>query len=246
MLEAKGETVEEGEKTSDETEINDDVATSDLRTLKNLIPATIKQINAFISKAFNLNNKYQYIKVADVTPELVQTLKNAGINVEGCAHLLKDNSIRHIDKSHGSKSNDKYKVTGEDISRVKYIVENADNIYQGYDTSAGHTTIAYELSEGARTFYVEEMLTEGGLSPVQMMIVGKTSKPSFLKKYKKIASKPSDTSVTAQSRTTSISSPGNHAQDADGNTDNIEESSSINSIAPSDAESKGENCFNGA
>lgn len=74
--------------------------------------------------------------------------------------------------------------------------------------------IVYEYKHGDRTFYVEEVLDDGGLSSKQMLIVGEHSKPSFLKKYKKIAGSEPDTDVAAQSHATSQSSPGNHVQDA--------------------------------
>lgn len=81
--------------------------------------------------------------------------------------------------------------------------------------------IVYEYKHGDRTFYVEEVLDDGGLSSKQMLIVGEHSKPSFLKKYKKIAGSEPDTDVAAQSHATSQSSPGNHVQDAGSTAGNI-------------------------
>ena len=78
-----------------------------------------------------------------------------------------------------------------------------DNLYQGYDTKTGNKTVVYEYSEGSRTFYVEEVLSGGNMSSKQMIIVGADSKPSFLKKYKKIViGIANDTDVAEQNRST--------------------------------------------
>lgn len=144
-----------------------------------------------------------------------------GIDITGFSHVLKDNDIRHINKSHGDKSSDKYKVTVDMLANVQDVIENCDTIYLGYDTKDGHQTIVYEKKDGTRTFYVEEVLDEGGLSSKQMMVVGENSKPSFLKKYKKTINRTPDTDVATSSRTTSDSSPGNHVQDAESPVDLI-------------------------
>ena len=195
-------------------EITDDVATSDTRRIRSLISANMNQVKTFVQNALQNKNKQQYLKLSDVDPSLVQALKSQGIDISDYAHVLKDNDIRHIDSSHGSKSNAKYKVTVDDIAGVQNVIDNYDNLYLGYNTKAGNPTIVYEYSDGRRTFYVEEVLEAGGLSSKQMVIVGADSKPSFLKKYKKISSV-SDTDVTAQSRTTGQSPLGNHVQDAE-------------------------------
>ena len=204
-------------------EITDDVATSDTRRIRSLISANMNQVKAFVQNALQNKNKQQYLKLSDVDPSLVQALKSQGIDISNYAHVLKDNDIRHIDSSHGSKSNAKYKVTADDIAGVQNVIDNYDNLYLGYNTKAGNPTIVYEYSDGRRTFYVEEVLEAGGLSSKQMVIVGADSKPSFLKKYKKISSA-SDTDVTAQNRTTGQGPLGNHVQDAETTADLIEPS----------------------
>ena len=105
-------------------------------------------------------------------------------------------------------------MTADDIAGVQNVIDNYDNLYLGYNTKAGNPTIVYEYRDGRRTFYVEEVLEAGGLSSKQMIIVGNGSKPSFLKKYKKISSV-SDTDVTAQGRATGQSPLGNHVHDAE-------------------------------
>lgn len=198
--------------------ISSDVATNKPQNVKNLLNATKEQITRFIQNAFNKQNQFQFLKISDVSPELAATLREAGIDVEGYSHVLRDNDIRHVDRSHGSMSNDKYKVTADVLGNVQDVIDNYDNLYRGYDTRNGNPTVVYEKRMGNRTFYVEEVLDSGILGTKQMVITGEDSNPSFLKKYTKIASALSETDVPTQSGSKGISPPGNHVPDAERNT----------------------------
>lgn len=198
--------------------ISSDVATNKPQNVKNLLNATKEQITRFIQNAFNKQNQFQFLKISDVSPELAATLREAGIDVEGYSHVLRDNDIRHVDSSHGSISNDKYKVTADVLGNVQDVIDNYDNLYRGYDTRNGNPTVVYEKRMGNRTFYVEEVLDSGILGTKQMVITGEDSNPSFLKKYTKIASALSETDVPTQSGSKGISPPGNHVPDAERNT----------------------------
>lgn len=198
--------------------ISSDVATNKPQNVKNLLNATKEQITRFIQNAFNKQNQFQYLKISDVSPELTETLRAAGINVDGYAHALRDNDIRHVESSHGSQSNDKYKVTADMLGDVQNVIDNYDVLYRGYDTKNGNPTIAYEKRMGNRTFYVEEVLDDGVLGTKQMLVTGEDSKPSFLKKMQKIASVSDDTDVPARSGSTGQSPPGKHVPDAPYNT----------------------------
>ena len=198
--------------------ISPEVATNKPKDVKNLLNATKEQISRFIQNAFNKQNQYQYLKLSDVSPELAATLKNAGIDVDGYAHALRDNDIRHVDSSHGTQSNDKYKVTADMLGDVQNVIDNYDVLYRGFDTRFGNPTVVYEKRMGNRTFYVEEVMSDGVLGTKQMVVTGENSKPSFLKKYTEIASVSDDTDVPARSGSTGQSPPGNHVPDAPYNT----------------------------
>ena len=211
--------------------ISPEVATNKPKDVKNLLNATKEQISRFIQNAFNKQNQYQFLKLSDVSPELAETLRAAGIEVEGYAHALRDNDLRHVDISHGSQSNDKYQVTANVMEQAQNIIDNYDNLYRGYDTKGGNPTVVYEKQMGNRTFYVEEVLDDGVLATKQMLITGETSKPSFLKKMTKIASTSTDTSVPAQSGSTGQSPPGKHVQDAESSADyNLNVAQSVDSV----------------
>lgn len=211
--------------------ISPEVATNKPKDVKNLLNATKEQISRFIQNAFNKQNQYQFLKLSDVSPELAEALRTAGLEVEGYAHALRDNDLRHVDISHGSQSKDKYQVTANVMEQARNIIDNYDNLYRGYDTKGGNPTVVYEKQMGNRTFYVEEVLDDGVLATKQMLITGETSKPSFLKKMTKIASTSTDTSVPALSGSTGKSPPGKHVQDAESSADyNLNVAQSVDSV----------------
>ena len=192
--------------------ISSDVATNKPQNVKNLLNATKEQITRFIQNAFNKQNQFQYLKISDVSPELAETLRAAGINVDGYAHALRDNDIRHVESSHGSQSNDKYKVTADMLGDVQNVIDNYDVLYRGFDTRFGNPTVVYEKRMGNRTFYVEEVMSDGVLGTKQMVVTGENSKPSFLKKYTEVASVSDDTDVPARSGSTGRSPPATTSQ----------------------------------
>lgn len=198
--------------------ISSDVATNKPQNVKNLLNATKEQITRFIQNAFNKQNQFQYLKISDVSPDLAETLRATGIDVDGYAHALRDNDIRHVESSHGSQSNDKYKVTADMLGDVQNVIDNYDVLYRGFDTRFGNPTVVYEKRMGNRTFYVEEVMSDGVLGTKQMVVTGENSKPSFLKKYTEVASVSDDTDVPARSGSTGQSPPGNHVPDAPYNT----------------------------
>jgi len=190
------------------------VVTNEAKRVKTLANASKRQIETFIHNAFQKRNTCQYLKIKEVSPELVEQLKTVNIDVSGYDHVLHDNDLRHIRLSHGELSNDKYKVTAENLVLIPDIIENYDVLYQGYDTKKGHQTVAYEKTIDQKIFYVEEILNDGVLSTKQMVKVGIRRKPSFLKKYKKITDADPDTDVPPEAEPKGLSPPSNHVQDA--------------------------------
>ena len=215
--------------------VTENVAARKASDIASRAKASMQQIRQFIRNALSQNNDFQYIKIDDVSPELASVLNANGIQADGYSHVFKDNDIRHIENRHGEKSGAKYPVTEATLSKIARAIENYDVLYQGYDTKSGNPAVVYEYHDGNRTFYVEEVLEDGVLSSKQAVIVGENSKPSFLKKYKKIADKVSDTDVAAQGRATGQSPLGNHVQDADTNVSNLEASAST-SIIPAQSQ----------
>jgi len=190
------------------------VVTNEAKRVKTLANASKRQIETFVQNAFQKRNTCQYLKVKEVSPELVEHLKTVNMDVAGYDHVLRDNDLRHIRLSHGELSNDKYKVTAEDLTLIPDIIENYDVLYLGYKTKDGNQTIGYEKTIDQKIFYVEEILDDGVLSTKQMVKVGKKRKPSFLKKFTKVTDADPDTDVPPEAEPTGLSPPGKHVQDA--------------------------------
>lgn len=194
----------------------------DVNKVKLMPDATNNDIADFVINGVSNKNQGQYLKLREVSSRLSDDLKKIGLNINGFVHALKDNNIRHIDKSHGSKSNDKYKVGINEYLLLSDIYENYDNLYKGYNTKEGRTSIAYEKRYENKIYVVEEVFEEGVLAPKQIIVTGIKSRPSFLKKYTKISGE-YDTDVSEyklRSTDYKYNPPGNHVQDANSSANN--------------------------
>lgn len=204
-------------------------ATSDINKVKKISNASKSDIITFVKNGMQNLNKKQYLRLGETSNRLVNDVKKIGLNISGYVHALKDNSIRHINKSHGSKSNDKYKVGINEYLLLDDIYNNYDALYQGYDTKDGNKTIAYEKKVNNKIYVVEEVFEEGVLAPKQIIVTGIDSKPSFLKKYKKISGELDTDVMRTNTHTTDYKSPpGNHVQDASSSTNIIISNSNEN------------------
>ena len=174
------------------------------------------EIKIFVNKALRNENEAGYIKVSDVNEKLKNDLAKIGIDADGYVHTLRDNDIRHIDLSHGSKSNDKYKIDEYDYERIKEITDNYDVLYEGYTTKEGKRTIVYEKIYDNKIYYVEQVLEDGVLATKQMLKVGINSNPSFLKKMKKVADSHADVpEFNPINRSVKTDPPGEHVRNAE-------------------------------
>lgn len=149
------------------------VTTNNVRKVRYLEDASEEQVMAYVQKSYLDQNDCQFMKLCEVSPDLAQKLEAVGLYVEDGNHALRDNDVRHVRKSHGDLSNDKYKVTEDDYRLLPDILENYDELYLGYPTENGNTTIVYEKTIDQKVFYVEEVLEDGVLSTKQMLKVGK-------------------------------------------------------------------------
>ena len=177
--------------------------------------ATGKQISDFVQNAYSNKNTHGYLRLFEASGELAANLHGAGIEVDGYVHVLQDNDIRHIREHYGDLSNAKHKVTSEDVKNVAELIGNYDKLYFGKDLKSGRTTIMYEKTTDKKIFLVEEISDDGTLNTRQMMKTGKHNKPGFLRKFKLITDRTSDTDVPAKPDPAGESPPGKHVQDAE-------------------------------
>ena len=197
--------------------------------------ASSSQISDFVTNAYNNKNTHGYLRLFEASDDLAANLRGTGIDVNGYVHVLQDNDIRHIRKSHGDLSNAKHKVTSEDITNAVKLIGNYDKLYLGKDIKTGRNVVVYEKTTDQKFFLVEEISSDGTLITKQIIKTGKHNKPNFLQKYKLITDRTSETDVPAKPDPTGqIDPPSKHVQDA-------EEAVSYNtSVSPENGFVKGE------
>lgn len=203
---------------------NVDKSSSDyVKDVSGLRTADNDEIADYVSNSLKNKKQDMFMKIGEVSNRLKNDMSKIGINIKGFVHALRDNDIRHIDKSHGSKSNDKYKVNESDYRLLNDIFNNYDVLYEGYKTKSGNRTIAYEKIYDNKVYVVEEIYEDGILSVKQILKTGLDSKPSFLKKMKKISSKTNANVASSVTRSTDYinSPPGEHVPDVNLTTNNI-------------------------
>ena len=181
----------------------------------NLKTANSFAIYDYVDKSLKNENSNMFMKIGEVSEKLKNDLSKIGLKAKRFVHAIRDNDIRHIEKSHGLKSNDKYKVSKEDYLLLNDIFNDYDVLYKGYNTKEGNTTIAYEKVFNNKIYVVEEVYKNGVLSVKQIIKTGQYSKPSFLKKYQIISSKNNASVVSSMTHSTDYtnSPPGDHVQD---------------------------------
>lgn len=181
----------------------------------NLKTANSFAIYDYVDKSLKNENSNMFMKIGEVSEKLKNDLSKIGLKAKRFVHAIRDNDIRHIEKSHGLKSNDKYKVSKEDYLLLNDIFNDYDVLYKGYNTKEGNTTIAYEKVFNNKIYVVEEVYKNGVLSVKQIIKTGQYSKPSFLKKYQIISSKNNANVVSSMTHSTDYtnSPPGDHVQD---------------------------------
>lgn len=214
----------------------DKASSNNIDEVVGLRTANINEISDYINNSLKNKQQDMFMKIGEVSNRLKDDMLKIGLNLKGFVHALRDNDIRHIDKSHGSRSNDKYKVTKDDYNLLNDIFNNYDILYEGYNTKKGNIAIAYEKSYNNKIYVVEEVYENGVLSLKQIIKTGVKSKPSFLKKYKKISDRTNANVADSMTRSTDYinSPPGDHVQDVNPITNNIipQTSENINNSAP--------------
>lgn len=90
----------------------------------------------------------------------------ADIDLNGYAHALRDNDIRHIRNSHGENTQEKYPVTKQDIKNIPWIVENYDKVYT-IKRNDGRTGIMYvKVNDQGTVYYLEQVTSKYGNEPL--------------------------------------------------------------------------------
>ena len=159
------------------------------RALHRRDDATTNEVNDYINDAIAYGEgtgprPQEYVPIGRLSNSLIDKIKSfIGKDLTGYRHVLRDNDIRHLLKSPG--------VTKKDIARIPDIVAAPDIVFHGKNTPthpdapllSDNPTIYYVKRHNGVTYYVEQVIEEGGiLSPKQMKLVPTGTVPKFVKK----------------------------------------------------------------
>ena len=126
---------------------------------------TQEDIDQYVESAYENKNKQDYKKYAEVSDRLKNDVQKE-IVIEGYAHALRDNDIRHIRNSHGEKTKEKYPVTKQDIKNIPWIVENYDKVYT-IKRRDGKTGLVYvTVNNQGTVYYLEQVTSKYGNEPL--------------------------------------------------------------------------------
>lgn len=107
--------------------------------------------NALAGAGNNINSVFD---LAYVSEQLINDLKEQGVDVSGCRHRMRDNDIRHIRNSHGISKDGTYGITTGDLQAIPYIVNNYTEVKARLRNGRLYGVV-YALDHVDTTYFVE-------------------------------------------------------------------------------------------
>lgn len=107
--------------------------------------------NALAGAGNNINSVFD---LAYVSEQLINDLKEQGVDVSGCRHRMRDNDIRHIRNSHGISKEGTYGITTGDLQAIPYIVNNYTEVKARLRNGRLYGVV-YALDHVDTTYFVE-------------------------------------------------------------------------------------------
>ncbi len=151
--------------------------------------ATQKEIDEFVDYSYKFGiyaktekpipKQKDRISIAPVAPAEAEYIKNAsGIDISNMTHVLRDNDIRHVKKSHGEDTNEKFPVTAEDQKKIPEIIRDYDDIL--FVDGGDKKGIVYVKRHNGVTYYLEAVREdENALVNKQMIKVSTGTIPDI-------------------------------------------------------------------
>lgn len=114
------------------------------------------QLRAFVGDCLSGAIQYKKMYFGMVPENMAQDIKRAtGLDVEGFNCSLSSNEVNKIFKSHGKESGEKTRgqraVTTDDIVKIPYVLENADEIERSSKLYNGKPAIIFKTAGDERT-----------------------------------------------------------------------------------------------
>ena len=126
---------------------------------------TQDDINNYVEAAYKNENDADYKKYAEVSDRLLNDVSDE-IDLNGYAHALRDNDIRHIRNSHGENTPEKYPVTKEDMKNIPWLVENYDKVFIVRRNSGKVGIIYVKTAQDGLVYYLEQVTSVYGNEPL--------------------------------------------------------------------------------
>ena len=129
-------------------------------------------------------------KVSEVTGELADKLYDlTGEDFSGYVNEVNESAVRHIEKKHGPNGTSDHSLSNvEDVGRIRYILDNPDNVEYAMKGDKIDTTASYSGSDGKPapivliskkvngTFYVAETAAENKSRKLHILSARMTKK----------------------------------------------------------------------
>lgn len=126
---------------------------------------TQEDINNYVDAAYENENDADYKKYAEVSERLLNDV-SGDIDLNGYAHAMRDNDIRHIRNSHGENTPEKYPITKEDMKNIPWLVENYDKVLV-VKRNDGRVGLVYvKTAQDGLVYYLEQVTTRYGNEPL--------------------------------------------------------------------------------
>lgn len=113
-----------------------------LKVMEDYRNSSEQDIVDFINKARDRENNYvRPIIVTEMNDSIADyVMDKTGIDIHGNSIVLNRDSIRHIDSEHGDAKNGKSIISDDDLSRIKWVLDNADEAAMSNDVSTATRT----------------------------------------------------------------------------------------------------------
>lgn len=143
---------------------------------------TQSDIDDYVDAAYKKENTEDYKKYAKASDRLIADV-SSDLDVHEYSHALRDNDIRHIKKSHGEDTNEKYPVTKDDIKLIPWLVENYHKVFVIKRTDGRVGIIYVTVTQDGLVYYLEQATTKYGNEPLlvnkQMIKTGISDIPNL-------------------------------------------------------------------
>ena len=123
---------------------------------------TQEEINNYVNNAYDKVKQDEFKKYSDPTDRLIEDVKDGLPDISSYHHALRGNDIRHIDKSHGPKTDKKNPVLPGDIKAIPFIVEQYDDVFVQNKPGLSPGLLYVKKTGSDLTYYVEAAVENYG------------------------------------------------------------------------------------